>query len=115
VDNAIKYSLRGGMVELSVRSTPSEAVVTVEDSGIGIPPESVPRVFDRFFRVNQSRAVDGEGTGLGLSIARTAIVAHGGKVSLDSSQGQGTVVRIRIPSVAQTERPAESSAAFAEK
>lgn len=97
LDNAVKYSQRGDKVELSVDATPAKAMVTVTDSGIGIPAESVPRVFDRFFRVNQSRELDGEGTGLGLAIARTAIMAHGGEITLSSSEGQGTVVHIDIP------------------
>lgn len=115
VDNAVKYSLRGGMVELSVSATTAEATVIVRDDGVGIPAECVPHVFDRFFRVNQSREFDGEGTGLGLSIARTAIMAHGGEITITSDQGKGTSVRIVIPLAVRAELPAHSFIAAAER
>ncbi|WP_428305675.1 sensor histidine kinase [Lacipirellula sp.] len=115
LDNAVKYSLCGGRVELSISATSAEAAVTVKDSGIGIPAEYVPHVFDRFFRGTQSRELDGDGTGLGLAIARTAIMAHGGEITLQSSQEQGTVVRISIPLASRPEAAAQIQAAAPER
>ena len=73
------------------------AVVSVRDTGIGIPPEHLPRVFDRFYRVDKARTRAEGGTGLGLSIVRSIVGAHGGTVELASTPGQGTTCTVTLP------------------
>jgi heavy metal sensor kinase len=94
LDNAIKYTAEGGRVEVAVGQRDGQAVVTVRDTGIGIPPEHLPRVFDRFYRVDKARSRAEGGTGLGLSIAQSIVRAHGGHVQLDSTPGQGTECKV---------------------
>jgi heavy metal sensor kinase len=97
LDNAIKYTPAGGSVEVRCEAQGKEAVVLVQDTGIGIPAEHLPRVFDRFYRVDKARSRDEGGTGLGLSIARTIVTAHGGEIHLASTPGQGTTCTVRLP------------------
>jgi heavy metal sensor kinase len=97
LDNGIKYTPEGGEVEVQVGHQGSEAVVVVRDTGIGIPAEHVPHVFDRFYRVDKARSRAEGGTGLGLSIAQSTIVAHGGRIELTSAPGQGTTCTVRLP------------------
>jgi two-component system heavy metal sensor histidine kinase CusS len=97
LDNAIKYTAEGGAVEVRVETEDQVAVVTVRDTGIGIPPEHLPRVFDRFYRVDKARSRAEGGTGLGLSIAKTIVVAHGGRIDLTSTPGQGTICTVTLP------------------
>ncbi len=73
------------------------AVITVQDTGAGIPAEHLPRVFDRFYRVDQARGRAEGGTGLGLSIAQSIVAAHGGRIELTSTPGQGTICTITFP------------------
>ncbi|ABO49247.1 PAS/PAC sensor signal transduction histidine kinase [Desulforamulus reducens MI-1] len=84
VDNAIKYTLTGGTVHISVKFNEHEVTVTVSDTGIGIPIESIPRVFERFYRVDKARSREMGGTGLGLSICKHIMEAHGGKIRVES-------------------------------
>ena len=87
-----------------------EAVIEVVDTGSGIAPEHLPRVFDRFYRVDAARTRDGEGSGLGLPIARTLVQAHGGELTLTSKLGEGTHATIRLKAVAdEPEQIAEKS------
>jgi signal transduction histidine kinase len=97
LDNGIKYTPKGGEVEVRVEQTGSEAIVTVRDTGIGIPAEHLPHVFDRFYRVDKARSRAEGGTGLGLSIAQNTIVAHGGQIELTSTPGKGTICAVRLP------------------
>jgi heavy metal sensor kinase len=97
VDNAIKYTPPGGEVAVRIDRRDREAVVTVRDNGAGIPPEHLPRVFDRFYRVDKARSKAEGGTGLGLSITQSIVAAHGGRVELTSSPGQGTTCTVRLP------------------
>ena len=97
LDNAIKYTPRGGRVTLSVRREGSEAVLDVTDNGIGIPAEALPHVFKRFFRVDGSRSREGGGAGLGLSIVKSICLAHGAEVEVSSAPGAGSTFRIRQP------------------
>jgi heavy metal sensor kinase len=97
LDNAIKYTPEGGMIEVLVGCTGPEAVVSMRDSGVGIPAEHLPHVFDRFYRVDKARSRAEGGTGLGLSIAQSIIAAHGGRIELASAPGQGTTCTVRLP------------------
>jgi signal transduction histidine kinase len=96
LDNAIKYTPQGGAVDVFAKEEGAWAKVIVRDTGIGIPAEHLPHVFDRFYRVDQARGR--EGTGLGLSIARSIIAAHAGTMTLTSVPGQGTMVTVALPS-----------------
>jgi heavy metal sensor kinase len=96
IDNAIKYTPEGGSIEVRVESLSKEARVSVTDTGIGIPPEHLERVFDRFYRVDKARSRDQGGTGLGLTIARSIVIAHSGKMELKSTLGQGTICTVTL-------------------
>jgi heavy metal sensor kinase len=97
LDNAIKYTPPGGAVGLSVTPTDKRAVLEVADNGIGIAPEALPRVFERFFRVDDARSRDLGGAGLGLSIVKSICVAHHGKVEAASTLGKGSRFRVELP------------------
>jgi heavy metal sensor kinase len=97
LDNAIKYTPEGGTVEVRVETKDQVAVVTVRDTGIGIAPEHLSRVFDRFYRVDKARTRAEGGTGLGLSIAKMIVTAHGGQIELASVPGQGTACTVTLP------------------
>ena len=96
-DNAIKYNKEGGTVEVSVTGREAEAVISVKDSGIGIPPEHQTRIFERFYRVDKSRSKESGGTGLGLSIVKHAVQYLHGKIDLQSIPGEGTTIQISFP------------------
>lgn len=93
--NAIAYTERGGVL-LSVVADAGEVTVTVADTGMGIPAEDLPRVFERFYRVDRSRVRDSGGTGLGLSLVRHVVERSGGHVEIDSAPGEGTRVRVTL-------------------
>lgn len=96
-DNAIKYNVEGGSVEVQVAQEGQNAVLTVRDTGIGIPPEYQERVFERFFRVDKSRSKQSGGTGLGLAIVKHAARLHGGHIRLESAPGRGTTITVDLP------------------
>ncbi len=98
VDNAIKYGPPGGVVKLGSDVTRSgEVMITVEDHGPGIPREDLPRIFERFYRVDKARSRKMGGTGLGLPIAKTIIQAHGGHIEVVSEAEAGTRVSLYLP------------------
>jgi len=97
LDNAIKYTLEGGAVALTVSANHSKAILEVADNGVGIPAEALPRVFDRFFRVDKARSRELGGAGLGLSIVKSICTAHHGHVEASSTPGQGSRVRVELP------------------
>jgi two-component system, OmpR family, sensor histidine kinase VicK len=97
IQNAFKYTGREGSIAISLENRSDAAIIEVRDDGIGIPPEDVPRVFERFYRVDKGRSRDFGGTGLGLSIARELVEAHGGTIALDSRLDQGTTVTLILP------------------
>jgi heavy metal sensor kinase len=106
LDNAIKYTAEGGAVTVAVSAIDSKAVLEVADNGIGIPPESLPRIFDRFFRVDKARSRELGGAGLGLSIVKSICAAHHGSVGATSAPGQGSRFRVELPlAAAPTEHP----------
>ena len=96
-DNAIKYNLSGGRVEIMVDRKDEEAVLCVKDNGIGIAPEHQDRVFERFYRVDKSHSKSSGGTGLGLSIVKHAVQYHHGKLELKSEIGKGTEIIVHFP------------------
>ncbi|WP_368236684.1 sensor histidine kinase, partial [Anaerotruncus rubiinfantis] len=96
-ENAVKYNRPGGRVDIGVRREGDCAVLTVSDTGIGIPKEHQERIFERFYRVDKSRSKQTGGTGLGLSIVKHIVERHGGTISLVSAQDAGTTVTARIP------------------
>ncbi len=96
IDNAIKYTQPGGTVTLTGRIDSEAVSVSVEDTGIGIQEEHLPRIFDRFYRVDPSRTGDTGGTGLGLSICQSAVRAAGGTISVVSTEGQGSTFTVRL-------------------
>ena len=96
-DNAVKYNREGGSVDVTIDGTAHGAVVTVQDTGIGIPPEHQSRVFERFYRVDKSHSRQSGGTGLGLSIVKHAVQYHHGTVELHSEEGKGTTICILLP------------------
>ena len=95
--NAIKYNRADGKVLLRLSRSDGEAVLEVSDTGIGIPPESILRIFERFYRVDKGRAREEGGTGLGLAIVKHVAQAHGGNVEVESRLGQGSTFRVRLP------------------
>ena len=96
IDNAVKYNVEGGKVEVAV-SAGDAAAVSVRDTGIGIPPEYQARVFERFFRVDKSRSKASGGTGLGLSIVKHIAQYHHASLDLHSALGEGTDVSVTFP------------------
>ena len=96
-DNAIKYNRPGGRVDVSVENRSSEAVLTVRDTGIGIPKEHQSRIFERFYRVDKSHSKETGGTGLGLSIVKHAALIHDARIEVDSTPGKGTAMTVRFP------------------
>jgi len=98
VDNALKFTPEGGQVTLSAENAGAEMELSITDTGPGIPKEALPRLFDRFYQVDESRAGGEEhGTGLGLAIAKEIIQAHGGRIGVRSGSGQGTAFTIHLP------------------
>ncbi len=96
--NAIKYSNEGTKVSLSAsEGSDNELVLSVEDEGIGIPREALPRIFERFYRVDKARSRKEGGTGLGLSICKHIVIAHRGRITVDSTLGKGSCFRITLP------------------
>jgi two-component system sensor histidine kinase BaeS len=92
IANALRYTPQGGTIRVSCAAEGTRAVISVNDTGAGIPPDELAHIFDRFHKSRDSR-----GTGLGLAIARNLVVAHGGEISAHSVLGQGTTVRITLP------------------
>jgi signal transduction histidine kinase len=100
IENAIKYNKpEGGWVRISLNADRKFFYVTITDSGIGIPQDSIDNIFERFYRVDKSHSREIGGTGLGLAITRSAIVMHRGAIRVTSRMGEGTTFSIRIPLV----------------
>lgn len=96
-ENAVKYNVEGGSVDVEVAGGSDRVVLTVADTGIGIPKEHIDRVFERFYRVDKSHSKDSGGTGLGLSIVKHAVAYHHGTIDVTSEAGKGTEIRVEIP------------------
>ena len=97
LDNALSYTPRGGQVTLQLRERGDAAILEVRDSGIGIPAADLPRIFERFYRVDKARSRSEGGTGLGLAIVKHIVENHGGHVEVESEEGQGTTFRVELP------------------
>ncbi len=97
LDNAIKYTPQGGSITVETDKTDTLAVVRVTDTGIGIPAEALPHVFERFYRADKMRSRAMGGAGLGLSIVRSICLAHGGSAKISSTEGSGTACSIELP------------------
>jgi len=101
VDNAVKYTPRDGDVRIGASLIAGDRVeVTVTDTGIGIPRSDLPRITERFYRVDKARSRELGGTGLGLAIVRHLVLAHGGELAIESELGRGTTVRFTLPAAA---------------
>jgi two-component system phosphate regulon sensor histidine kinase PhoR len=96
IDNAIKYTEKGG-ITIEIKARDKKIVVTLQDTGAGIPPEHLSRIFERFYVVDKSRSKKLGGTGLGLSIVKHIILLHSGTIKAESSQGHGTTFIITLP------------------
>ena len=97
LDNAIKYTPAGGRVRLTIKSANNQAVLEVEDNGIGIPAEAQTHIFERFFRVDKARSREMGGAGLGLAIVKSICTAHGGQVVFQSTAGMGSCFKVELP------------------
>ncbi|NJR47986.1 MAG: cell wall metabolism sensor histidine kinase WalK [Hyellaceae cyanobacterium CSU_1_1] len=93
-NNAYKYTPAGGKVGLTLSLKSRQGIISIEDNGIGIPPDDLPRIFDRFYRVDIARSRETGGFGLGLAIAKQIIQAHNGQITVESSLGKGTKFQI---------------------
>lgn len=96
-ENSIKYTPPGGTIRLAARKIGQQLEISVADTGIGIPTEEQPKIFDRFYRVDRSRSKSTGGSGLGLSIAHWIAQEHGGSIRLDSTLAQGTTITLELP------------------
>jgi heavy metal sensor kinase len=105
LDNALRYTPGGGAITVSVVRQDEQAVVSVGDTGIGIPEEHLPFIFDRFYRVDKVRTNGEGGTGLGLSIATSVARMHGGTIEVDSRPGGGTTFRVLLPLAGPPRKP----------
>lgn len=111
VGNALKYTPTGGTVTVSLAAEGGEALLAVTDTGIGIAPDHLPHLFERFYRVDAARSRDEGGAGLGLAISEWIVSAHGGRLEVESTVGAGSVFRARLPLAPETiARPAAGEA-----
>ena len=97
LDNAVKYNKQGGRADVDVRSSGDDIVVTVSDTGRGVPADSIDRIFERFYRADKSHSRKIGGTGLGLSIVKHGVSLHGGSITVKSSEGSGTTFTMALP------------------
>lgn len=99
IANSIKYTPDGGKISIEAHAGSDSAVISVTDNGIGIPEEDLPRIFERFYRVEKARTSDTGGTGLGLAIAKEIVDAHGGQIWIESKVGEGSKLSVKLPYV----------------
>jgi signal transduction histidine kinase len=104
VDNACRYTPAGGSVTLGLVEQDGVALLSVHDTGPGIPPDALPHIFERFYRADHARSREVGGTGLGLAISRVIAEAHGGRIEVESRVGAGSTFTVHLPT-----RPPETS------
>jgi signal transduction histidine kinase len=97
LNNALQYNHARGTVQVRLTNSDSQAVLTVTDTGCGIPKEDQPHIFERFYRVDKARSRASGGTGLGLAICKSIIESHGGTIGFESSPQQGSSFWVRLP------------------
>ncbi len=97
LSNAFKFTDKGGRVELSVAPVNHSVQIAVRDTGVGIPPEQLPRIFEKFYQADNQRSASAAGSGLGLAIAKQIVEAHGGTITCDSTLGVGTTFTLTLP------------------
>jgi two-component system phosphate regulon sensor histidine kinase PhoR len=97
IDNAVKYNKKGGKVRVLAKKEGNKQILEVEDTGVGIPPEHVPFIFERFYRIDKGRSREMGGTGLGLSIVKHIVFLHGGEIMVHSKPGEGSRFSVIIP------------------
>jgi two-component system phosphate regulon sensor histidine kinase PhoR len=97
IDNALKYTPQGGSITVSGETNESEVIIYVSDTGIGITSDALPRIFERFYRVDKGRSREMGGTGLGLSITKHILLQHGGRIWAESVFGKGSVFKFALP------------------
>ena len=97
ISNGIKYTPERGSVSVAVECRNKDALLLVRDTGVGIPPENLPHIFDRFYRVPGAHTSSKQGLGLGLSFVAWIVQAHGGKIDVDSTPGKGTTFCVTLP------------------
>jgi len=97
LSNAVKYTPRGGRIEVRLEDSPGGVSFRVSDTGIGIPKESLHRLFTEYFRASNARLMERHGTGLGLALVQKLVRKYGGRIRIDSTEGKGTVVEALLP------------------
>jgi signal transduction histidine kinase len=105
LDNAVRFTPSGGRVTVRASRTNGVVDVTVADTGPGIAPEHLPRLFERFYRVDSARSRDEGGTGIGLAIARSVVEAHGGRIWAESEPGKGSMFTFQLPVATEANGP----------
>jgi signal transduction histidine kinase len=95
--NAIKYTPEAGCIQVHIGQNDGQVLISVSDTGIGIPAEDLPKIGDEFFRAKNARRSEAAGTGLGLSIVKELMNNYGGSMDVDSVEGQGTTIRLLLP------------------
>lgn len=95
--NSVKYTPRGGKIDIDVKDKGNSVLIQIKDTGIGIPKDELPRIFEEFYRASNARQVEKDGTGLGLSIAKQVIERHNGKIWVESEEGKGSIFSIELP------------------
>jgi two-component system NtrC family sensor kinase len=104
IGNAVKYTQEGGEICLTVRLEDPNVMLSVEDNGIGISPNDLPYIFDKFYRVQSDQTVDIQGTGLGLSICKSIVEKHAGQIWAESLVGEGSIFYVAVPALSQPDR-----------
>jgi heavy metal sensor kinase len=105
VSNAVCHTASGGIVQVKVASEPGAVILSVEDTGLGIAPEDLPHIFERFYRSDKARGGAAGRTGLGLAITKAIVEAHGGTMAVATELGQGSTFTVRLPGLSPTDRP----------